>query len=581
MAADPQKSSVFYTRAGQLVIIALAVAGLTACDQTPKTIELRSKDTAAFTDTDTSDLYQDLALTSSGDHKLPLMELADSEVCAGVAFRDASGAVHKGTKTCGPFQPCEQSAQTGCLTSSNYRAMDKSKLTGTMIARGKSFLGIDGRYVAKTYPDCRKTNDSGCTSTGTYRPIAKALFQPKNFKKGLPMATGLVGAYPSSAFPLTGAPLGSLSLAEMGVAKAAGIYKDFYFWDNNGQVRTVKGDLRLQALHILSGKTVYGIRGEGTNKAPRNCDKEGDHDCAAGSSWAAFQKTSIAPGDIRTGVNFGGILGIHPSPASPLKGHSNLPDLSFSNNSLFHSSNSTFEFFDRFGRHYTHSGTDQLTSAHIKSGVTILGVKGTYNGYDLSSLSPYDLRSSKPMPDGSGNGKFDISAYCLGRSNCESHYWQDLTPKFSAPVAACGPASTTCAFRTFIHQVDWAFPLTNAPMTWLDAVRHCEDLTLYGKSNWRMPTQKELLQAVINSLVKLEIFDTNHYKQNTAPPKLWTTTAYYPKTTSGAEDRYIYDSSTDGMSKAPADALNNVACIRELEPAEAAEAKKALRNKGS
>lgn len=530
-------------------------------------------DNASYSDTDTSDLYQDLALTSGSEVKLPLMELAASEVCQGVAFRDASGKKQEGTKACGPFKPCSQSLRTDCKTTSDYQSIDKGRFSGEMIKSGKSFLGVKGTYTVKTYSACGSTNQSGCSSTTTYLPIRKTKLEPQNIKKDVPIASGLVGAFPSAAFPLVDAPAGAKSLATTGVAKAAANASDFYFWDHKGAVHTVNGDAGLNEQNILSDRTVYGIKGKGSNGNVRDCNKEGDVDCKAGSNWAALKESEIGPGDIRKDIDFGGISGTHPSASSRLLGASSMQDLNLDNfNQL--QSGASIEFFDRNGKRHVVAGDTNLVAGNIKNGVTVLGVSGGYDGYDLSSLKHYDLRVGKPMPnatDGS-TGKLDTAAYCLNRANCLGFHWTDLTATIANASGPCSASSETCAFRTSIQMIDWAFPLNVNPMTWLDAVRHCEELTLYGKDNWRMPTQKELMQSLVNSMAKLEIFDKAHFKKNGEAPKIWTSTAFYPKTTSGAEDRFIYKASTDGIAKAAASTLQNVACIRELEPAEAAEA---------
>jgi hypothetical protein len=62
------------------------------------------------------------------------------------------------------------------------------------------------------------------------------------------------------------------------------------------------------------------------------------------------------------------------------------------------------------------------------------------------------------------------------------------------------------------------------PMRWEDAVAHCENLTLAGKSDWRLPTRKEF-KALFRALS-----DDDHVIDRRFPPFEWNGDRYWSGT---------------------------------------------------
>lgn len=554
-----------------LAALIIACLGLVACDQQPQTIELRSK--AGFTDTDTSDLYQDLALTAGSEPTLPLMELAAHEVCSGVMYRDAMGVKREGQKSCQQVSDCTKSGATGCRTTAIYQALNKKAIDYSAIVSGQSFLGKTGSYTVPSYPDCKATNDSECVSSADYLPIGRSMLSPGKFKKGVPIGTELVGDYPSPRYTLHRLPDSSQSLAETGVAKAAAMNASFYFWDAEGTPHKVSGDPKLVSANIMPGHTVYGVKEGAVEPVAKPCSREGDSNCTSGSGWVALDKTSYTAGDLKKGLRLGDKIGSYPSATSPLKEGTPTADLNMASFGQLKSS-ASFEFFDRTGKSYRQNGSASLAAVdNIKKGVILFGTTGEFRGAKLPGLSRFDLRTGLKTPGDNQDSMLKLQGWCLSRQACEDRHWQDITDKTNSENKKCTDGSDTCVFRSFVQMNDWAFPLKKGLLKWTSAIKVCQDMNLYGKRNWRLPTQKELMMAVGNSLVAQQIFTTSHYKTNTERPKFWTSTAFYPKRANGTIERFIFDTQTDGIAKALDSTQQNVLCVRELEPAEAKEAK--------
>lgn len=562
------------------LLAAALIALVSACDNSPKPLELPTDSDGSHNEATAKEgglsLAADrLALAASAELPLAIMDQKAQQVCVGTSFRNREGKVVQGSRLCGPFVSCTKSGQTGCITTANAPAMERAKVTTMKLKVGATLLGVVGSYEESRFLDCTAANQNGCTSTAQLVPISRSILNPSNIKAKVAIAPSLVGAYPSVRYPLTSANPAATPLTAANMNTAIATHQPYEFFDAHGESHTVYGDLHLNSAHIMPGHTVYGVKGEANDAPAKTCSRDGERDCKIDANWLALDPTALNKTDIKKGFVLGGVEGLHPSAASPLAGNSAMPDLNLDQNLSQLASTASFEFFDHQGRRYTQTGSALLKAENIKSGTTVLGVSGSLNGVDLNGLSRYDLRRGIANPNGVGTdrGQLDPHSWCPSKSNCMAHFWRDITKLAQSTKESCDKTADTCVFRNLVQQVDWAFPLTKEPTNWLGAVRYCKNLNLYGKTNWRVASQKVLLQASANSLMRMEIFDTEHFKGNSQPPKFWSTTAITPKPSSGDINRVIFDSASDDFSQAPASDSHNVACVRDLEPDEAFQAK--------
>ncbi len=73
-------------------------------------------------------------------------------------------------------------------------------------------------------------------------------------------------------------------------------------------------------------------------------------------------------------------------------------------------------------------------------------------------------------------------------------------------------------------RLQWQDNTTPATMSWQDAIDYCEDLSLDGYSDWRLPNLKELTSLVDDSRVSPSI-DTSVF-EHTASNFYWSSTTY-------------------------------------------------------
>lgn len=509
--------------------------------------------------------------STGADDSLATMELPAGAVCAGIAYRNGKGQQVTGTRVCAPAA-CDHSNQTSCVTQQDFPAIDPNAIKPDEMTVNATIAGVTGTFSATSYQDCTATNQANCTSTATYLPIEATLLKPANIKAGVVLSPTLTGAYPSAAHPLVGAPVGgaplNTKLTEVLTAAKIG-----YFWLASGKVQTVTGDNRLHANNLLNGHTAYGVAGTAIKTLPPACTKDDEIACTVTPPMLAVKPAELNAAHIKKGVTIGGVTGIYPSDAAPLaNASSNIPNLDLEANYDQLRSVSAFEYFDRTGKQYQNAGDPQLTAANIKSGETVLGVTGTLLEADKDSVTVWDL-GHEIIHEGD-QGQLHAWNWCYNKTDCDVKYFKDYSRHAYNSGQNCSSSSKTCVFRNLFQEIDWAFPLDAAKLGWENAGKYCKDLDLLGKTNWRLASQKEAMQSATNGIINLEIF-TSTYFQAPAPVRFWTSTA--ANVTPGNITRVAYAADKDIFveDKADGSVTHHLACVRDLEPEEAAAAKRA------
>jgi len=73
-------------------------------------------------------------------------------------------------------------------------------------------------------------------------------------------------------------------------------------------------------------------------------------------------------------------------------------------------------------------------------------------------------------------------------------------------------------------RLQWQDDAIGSGMTWTAAIEHCEDLSLDGHSDWRLPNLRELT-SIVDDTKRNPIID-NAVFQNTASNNYWSSTTY-------------------------------------------------------
>ena len=88
-------------------------------------------------------------------------------------------------------------------------------------------------------------------------------------------------------------------------------------------------------------------------------------------------------------------------------------------------------------------------------------------------------------------------------SEDEANVWKDVTTTSGSTTAPCDATSDECRFKDRISGLQWtsAQPFPSAGyFYWDEAVLACANLTWNGITGWRLPTQKELMEAYIHGI---------------------------------------------------------------------------------
>lgn len=451
------------------------------------------------------------------------MSLTVGEVCAGVSFRDSSGIVRTGTLDCS-ITLCAASGASGCKVTGPFRSVDKNAIEANKdkMTTAATIVNVQGTFNPSAYRDCTDSTETDCTTTSALPAISQGDIHPGVIKAGTPLGSQLTGAYPSAAHPLPQYDAGKQQLTATNMTAALGSTVGYQFWDHKGQKKTLTGHSNFKASNIITSNTIYGLGGSAPVATAIDCAAEGDTDCYvnSNSNLVAFNTAHANPAIIRTGVTILGTTGKYPSSQYPLDGSDGTVDLDLANFGQL-STDGTYEYFDGNGDRYTVSGDTDFVPSNIKKDVTILGQKGDFQGVDLSSIDPYDLRAGV-----AGTGMLDPNAACTSKDDCvgAGKLWQDVSVE-NGESQGCQSGSGICYFHSAMLKQDWVFLLVKPQDTWENVATLCENISINdgSKSDWRMPTQKEALIASTHGLSKLGIYGL--YLNNSSERSFWTSTA--------------------------------------------------------
>lgn len=211
----------------------------------------------------------------------------------------------------------------------------------------------------------------------------------------------------------------------------------------------------------------------------------------------------------------------------------------------------------------TGSGDADITAANVKNTVQFenLSVTGTYTGGSTgSTLNVWDVRAGVDRGDGQ-TGKlkvncrnainntyynydgavasipstgvttgttYDIwdtiddyyglpsstgfpaawsvtSNYCGGIESVvdDDKVWKDITTTAASAPSTCAADAARCTMKDKISGLEWSKTIQTS-RTWPQAINDCDALTHNGASDWRLPTQKELMDAYEHGIMSAE-----------------------------------------------------------------------------
>jgi hypothetical protein len=481
-----------------------------------------------------------------------LGNFTDSDIRSGVTVAGIAGTLSLAPAT------CASDAATGCITDGSFKAARMTSVVAGNFKAGATIAGVAGGLA-----DCAADGATGCSAVADFKAADMRKVVAGNVKAGVKIA-GVTGAYPSVTDKLPGAGATS-DLVSLAASTAAGAYE---WWGADGS--------RYTGTISDAGALTPGT-------APQTLD------AAIYRQFTVAGDANLVAGEIKNGASIFGVSGLYPSAAHPLSGAGSggvTTDLDATSFDARMRSSTQFQWWDRAGIRYVHAGDANVVDANLADGVTLFGVTGTLIGAsdctgdgqtgcvstarfksmdtDSSAISAWDIRAGKTA--GGLAGKlvfyanmadttlFDRTTGAGGASGLDAYdtiddYADDgvfptqnpWSPPMSVPGAnwlrdaasdtdtdgACNGAEA-CVYKDLITGLLWQKD-DDATRDWETALTYCHDLDYGGHaSGWRLPTQKEMMQAYADGIwleeASLSVTDQDSY---------WSSTTYSGNTARG------------------------------------------------
>jgi len=472
-----------------------------------------------------------------------------------------------GNATLESHSSCTADNQTGCITTATYKSADTAAIATSDLKSGKTIAGIAGALA-----NCASDGEAGCVVVGpAFKAADMSVATVGNIKSGVTIA-GVIGQFPSATYTLSGAS-GTTDLTSMAATTAAGSYE---FWDSAGSRYTGS---------IADASTITPGTSDQTFNASlyRQFTVSGDAD--------------LVVGNIKSGVGLFGVTGQYPSATYPLPSASGTADLDAATFNAKVKSSTAFEYWSSDGSYQTGAGDDDIVAANIVSGISIFGTSGsavvgsdctgdgqtgcvttsTYKSADTSTYSTWDIRKGKTVGGKAGDlvfyknmiGSYNNSTAPAVAGNDVWDTVDDYNNNGAFPTTApsgwdqatganwvmdsandtgvgSGTASDglcngteACVFKDQITSLMWAKDQAST-FTWQNAITQCDNLNYGGYTDWRLPTQKELMQAYTDGVwsqkaaTKLNLSSSYYWSSSTVSTN--TTFAWVVRPSDGFTD---------------------------------------------
>jgi len=212
-----------------------------------------------------------------------------------------------------------------------------------------------------------------------------------------------------------------------------------------------------------------------------NCASDGQIDCFANSSFKAASG-SVDATKIRSGTTVAGVAGT-------------LADCS-SDGQATCVATSTFKA----------ANTEDFTTIDVRTGISVAGTSGSLalckNGADTTLFdntaapAAAGLDIWDTIDDYANGGTFpaENAFSSISGSICSASNWSDATAD-----GTCDAPGDECVMRDRISGLYWTE--LQATSDWATAVTTCDGLSFGGQTDWRVPTQKELMQAYVDGAI--------------------------------------------------------------------------------
>jgi hypothetical protein len=452
-----------------------------------------------------------------------LTNLSASNIKSGVTIAGVTGTV---TQSPGD---CWANGQQGCVVNGSYfagtmclgndsncfiddfggptnllKAVNYSSIltNASNIRRGVTISDVTG-----TLDDCSANAVTGCVTTATYQSADLTNLSAGNIKSGVTIA-GTAGQYPSSSFQLTGSSGSDLTTATFNAQIKSSA--TFQYFGSDGVRYTGTGDADILDSNIKSSEDIFGTIGNVmaavapdpwnvrvgatingvTGKLKVNCRNRANPTLFDIDAGQAATITIGSPGSINItghGLSNGTMVRINYLWAPTGLNH-------FTTYYVVNAAPDTLQLSTTSGGaaiNITGAGAN-VTVHRWQASPQSIDIWDTIDDYNnvVAGLPPSVLTAWGNNTDCGGVDDPSVSTD-------DDNVWKDVTTAGTG-AASCSGSPERCTMQDKITGLSWS--KLQAKVAWNTAWSNCQNLNYNGQTGWRLPTQKELMEAYTHGI---------------------------------------------------------------------------------
>ena len=486
-------------------------------------------------------------LTTATYKSADLTNLQAGNILSGMTIAGVSGSV-----TPAPAD-CLSDGETGCVAVTNFPAVDKVNNITANASKIRSSVTIAG--VVGSLADCSADGGVGCVAIGPTYAAAVTVGAASKILSGQSVA-GIAGnvTLPQAGKVYTGIAYGVLgngSTGSLTLPSVVDVLAGSAPYGDPGSSLTPamanRGSWALTAAFpgagYYSGISAAPVAGSMLTGTTVNA--------VAGT----IDLTNLTEGNIKNGTTIAGVAGLYPNATYKLPSAGAAAGLTNATFDAKVKSAIPFEYWTEAGAREQSAGDVDITAANIANGVSVFGLTGTLTGgstppnaWDVrvgtvingvtgklkvncrnrvrSALYNYDgaVGSIPNTGVATGSTNYDywdtIEDYnggatglptsvvtgwtnndCGGKETVldDANVWKDITTTDGTTASNCATTTANCTMKDKITGLHWS-KMRSASQTWSVAINTCDALIHNSQSDWRLPTQKELMEAYTHGI---------------------------------------------------------------------------------
>lgn len=439
-------------------------------------------------------------------------ELNDANIRSGITIAGTLGTLSTSMPPA-----CSSEGELSCIANSLFPAVDTAvtlsaanrakihssvmiaNLSGTLdncSTQGSQTCYVTGSYHAAT---ACSGDDSNCFiptydgTTAKFKAVDFTTIIPGSIKNGVTIA-GVGGLFPNATYPLNVVD-GVADITTTNFDTKITSSSNFAWFDRNGARYNHAGSGDIVDTNILTGKQIFSVDGAITLPTPWDTR----YGTTVGTGKLKVDCRNVADLTVKNmgiplSTTFDSVTGLYTTPGHNFVDNTPIRIGKDTSNGFGLDDRGTYYVRLLSGDSYkisTTSGGSSYESAWMYGGLTARSdiyvykiVAGTPDIYD--TLYPYVAAGTSPWGNANSCGGLDST----GTGAQPEKVWEDVT------VGGC--SGSKCNYKDRATGLEWSKSFPAA--FWNTAARACEDYSVDGKSDWRLPTMYDFQTAAIHGM---------------------------------------------------------------------------------